>query len=466
MIGLLSTTVATQVLTSGWLTGTGIVVDADVPGDSDLRIAFKAGGVWKGYNGAAWANLPTQAITANSVLSEGSAVAQIEAASDISWMLNTNVDIALALSTGSGNASPVVRSIELVGSTGSEQLAKTVTSSPVILSSSAVEILGVDDITNTSGSGSVNITASLQREDSSWSDYMPLANIKGEFAKAVVFRVELSVAATGGSNGASVAKISLSHRTDNVATFTEGIGRIVTVTLDLYNDQSKIHAMVKWTPVKDASIRAYASFRTSPVQVTDEVLGVADGTTQHFDLAHPEKVAPHTIAVKFNGLPTSSFSFNSSTGQLTVTAAASTAITASYEYNWEPEEWRPMTHEASYPDTQNVLLINEQFNLTTHDTGPIVSFMVEAEQGKGEVEGESLGVATGIEMPYILAHKPRPETIVVRANGPALPGSQFHYSEEGGVLFVTSTVGDILTVDYLWLGNPPEVARIAAIWNR
>jgi hypothetical protein len=295
---------------------------------------------------------------------------------------------------------------------------------------------------------------------------MPLGSVKGRFAKAAVFRAEVSVSAVDSSDSVSLTKISVTHRADNVATLTEGIGRIVTVTLDLYNDQSKIHAMVKWLPVKDAGIRAYASFRTAPVQVNDEFLGEADGTAQQYELSHQENVAPHTLTVKLNGMPTGAYSFNSSTGRVAVAAAAGVIVTASYEYNWAPEEWRPMTHDASYPDTRNVPLASEQFNLSVENAGPIVSFMVEAEQGKGSVEGEEIGVASGIETPYILAHRPKPETITVKADGTPIPASQFRYSEEGGVLFVTSEMGGELTADYDWLGEPPEVVSIAAIWNR
>jgi hypothetical protein len=196
------------------------------------------------------------------------------------------------------------------------------------------------------------------------------------------------------------------------------------------------------------------------------VLGTADGTAQRFELEHTNKVAPHTIVIKFNGLATSDYSFNSSTGGLTVTAASGTAITASYQYNWEPEAWQPMTHDASYPDSKNVLLVNEQFNISTPDAGPLVSFMAEVEQGKGSVAAEGLGEATGVETPYILAHRPKPDTIVVKANGSAIDANQYHFSEVGQVLYVTATSGSILTAVYDWLGVSPEVASIAAVWNR
>ncbi|MDR3353935.1 MAG: hypothetical protein LBO21_02710 [Synergistaceae bacterium] len=381
-------------------------------------------------------------------------------------MLGAAIDIALALSTGSGQTSPVVRSIEIAGSTGEERLSKAVTSPPVELAGVAVDILDVESVMTTTGAGTITITASLQAEDGSWSDFMPLADIRDQKAKAVVFRAEVSVETIDGADSANLASITIHHRTDGVATFTEGVGRIVTVTLDLYNDQSKAHAMVKWHPVKDAGIRGYASFRASPVQVNDEVLGTADGTSQHFDLAHPVKVAPHTLVIKVNGMATPSYSFNSSTGEITISAAAGTSITASYQYNWEPEVWQPMIHEASYPDTKNVLLTNEQFNLSTLDAGPIVSFMAEVEQGKGSVEAEELGAATGIETPYILAHRPKPGAIVVKANGSPIDTGQYHFSEIGQVLYITATSGSILTVDYDWLGESPEVASIAAVWNR
>ena len=335
-----------------------------------------------------------------------------------------------------------------------------------MLADKAAEILDAQAVSSTAGNGAVNITAALQAEDNSWSDYMPLAGIKNQLAKSVVFMADVSVGAVNGPDSANLASVSLAYRAGGLANFTEGIGRIITLTLDLYNDQGKAHAMVKWHPVKDAGIRAYASFRASPVQVTDEVLGTADGTPQHFALAHPEKVAPHTLAVKFGGLAAGTCSFNSSTGEITVTAAAGTIITASYQYNWEPETWLPMQHAASYPDNKDVLLVNEQFSLSAPQRGPIVALMVEAEQGMGTAEAEALGTASGIEMPYLLAHRPRPDTIKVKANGAALAPGLYHFDEGGQVLYANAPSGEALTADYDWLGEPPEVSAVSAVWNR
>ena len=103
MNGLIKSTAATRISTADWLAVTGITVDAVIPAGTALKLALRtAGGEWKGWSGSAWASLSTQTLTADSLLSEGNTKAEIEALTDteLAWLADEEVEIALALSKG------------------------------------------------------------------------------------------------------------------------------------------------------------------------------------------------------------------------------------------------------------------------------------------------------------------------------------------------------------------------------
>ncbi len=473
MNGLIKTTSVTKISTAEWLAVTGIAVTAIIPSGTSLKLALRtAGGEWKKRSGGAWASLSTQALTAESLLSEGNTKAEIEAldSAALAWLVDTEIEIALALSTGDTADSPQVESIVISGTTAEDQYAKVVESLPLMLSGNGepVEILGIDSLKSVTANGTVTLECSLMESGVKWSEFGALSEAPGKFAVAIKLRATLAVTVIGGADSATITSVKLVHRIDNVAVFGEGVGQIVTRTYEFLHDMGRCHLMCKRPIVKDASLRAYVALRSKPIQVTNELLGAGTGAPATYTVAHPEGLAPHTMVVRVNGDFTGVYNLNSATGKVTMTAPAGAEIRADYQYNWELEEWIPMVKDAEYPDTQSPLIVNDQFNYSAGaegDRGSISAIKVELEQGKGIVTGESLGAATGAPQAFTLAHRPRPHTIVAKGNGTPLASSAYYWHDEGRLLWVTAPNGTVLTVDYQWLGLPPSVRSIAAVWN-
>lgn len=473
MNGLIKTTSANRLSTAGWLLVSGIAVEATIPNGTSVKLALRAaGGEWKKWGGSAWESLATQSLTAESLLSEGNSPAELAALTDtdLAWLADTEVDIAMALSNGETSDSPLVESIELSGSVGEDVYTKVMSSSVLSLSSNGepVEILKIDQTMSSSGAGSVVLTCSMLDEQGAWGDYIPLSEAKDASAVAIKLRATLGVGVIDGADLAAIASVVLTHRMDNVAIFSEGTGQIVTRTYDFLHEMGKCHLMCKRPIVKDAFLRAYVALRPHPVQVTNELLGVGTGASATYTVAHPEGVAPHTLVVKVDGEITGAFNVNSATGNITLTVPSGAEIRVDYQHNWALEEWVPMVKDAEYPDTQSPLIVNDQFNYSAGsggDRGSISAVRVELEQGKGTVLGEELGKATGAQQRFSLAHRPRPYTIVVKGDGAPLDPSAYFWSDEGQLLYVTAPYDTELTVDYQWLGLPPSVRSIAAVWN-
>ncbi len=473
MNGLIKTTSVTKVSTADWLAVTGITVTATIPAGASLKMSIRtAEGEWKAWGGSAWASLSTQTLTADSLLSEGNTKAEIEAldSAALAWLVDKEIEIALALSTGDTADSPQVESIVISGATAEDQYAKVVESLPLMLSGNGepVEILRIDSLKSVTANGTVTLECSLMESGGTWSEFGALSEAQGKFAVAIKLRATLAVTVIGGADSATITSVKLTHRIDNVAVFGEGTGQIVTRTYEFLHEMGKCHLMCKRPIVKDASLRAYVALRSNPIQVTNELLGVGTGAPATYTVAHPEGLAPHTMGIRVNGEFTGVYSLNSATGMITLTAPEGAEVRGDYQYNWELEEWIPMVKDAEYPDTQSPLIVNDQFNYSAGadgDRGSISAVKIELEQGKGTVTGEELGIATGAPQAFTLAHRPRPHTIVAKGGGSPLESSAYYWHDEGRLLWVTAPNGTALTADYQWLGLPPSVRSVAAVWN-
>ncbi|MGI6253622.1 MAG: hypothetical protein ACOYJV_09320 [Aminivibrio sp.] len=472
MIGMITTTPATRLSTHGWLSVTGISITGDIPGDTDVRLALRAGGgPWKKWDTSQWVNLPEQSLTAENLLQSGNTLDEIETLteSDLEWLCGEEIDAAIALSAESIE-SPELEMVAIEGVASSDVYSKTLESTPLMLSKNgdAVQILKIDHLKSTSANGEVLLTCSMLDGSGNWSEWVPLEGMEGQFAVAIKLRARLTVSVIDGPDQAAITSVTLDHRIDNVAIFSEGTGQIVTRTYEFLHEMGKCHLMCKRPIVKDASLRAYVALRPHPINVERELLGAGTGSPAVFTLANPEGVAPHSLRIEVNGEVTGAYNFNSATAQITITAPAGSEIRATYQHSWELEEWIPMAKDAEYPDTQSPLVVNDQFNYFSGAEGPrgsVSAIKVELEQGRGSIEGEALGTATGISQPFSLAHRPREGHIQVKANGALLDPSAYYWDDEGSLLWVTGPSGAELTADYQWLGLPPSVRSIAAVWN-
>ena len=136
---LILTTTASQIDCSQMSAITGLAIVSTEPANTTTKYAFKtAAGVWRRWNttSSAWENLPTQAITASSLLTEGNTKAELLAitATNLQWLTGSKIDAAVALTmTDTATEPPSVTSITATGTTGSTVYEKIITSDSIAL---------------------------------------------------------------------------------------------------------------------------------------------------------------------------------------------------------------------------------------------------------------------------------------------------------------------------------------------
>lgn len=466
--GLIVTTVASEADSSTFPKISGIEITADEPANTATKYVFKINDTWMHYTGSAWSDVATQDITASSVMTEGNTkeeVNAVPASAFIAWQ-GKKVNVAVALQTTDMNVQPSITAIKIKGESGAQQLTDTVNHTAINLADTDVEILDITVDSSVVGAGVVDVQASVC-QNGSWSEYKSYKNYvtnPATTASAIKFRSVLSVK-TPGTDRATIKAISIKHRTDNIAVFSEGTGVCVTQTHNFVNNIGRAHLMVKHPIVADTEIKAYVSLRKQPSYVYGEVIGTGDGQRHTVKLAHTDELASHGFALYFDGVAqaASTYSFSPSDGQVTYTAPEGEPVTVDYIHGWSKEEWVEMKHDTQYPDKNDNNSVDDQFDYLAGEgdpTGSVGAVKVALTQNTGTVRNAELGIGTGEQQSFKLPHHAKAETIVV---SPA--EATWKWRDNTDVLLISAPKGEPITVSYSWAARTNYLESIACVFN-
>lgn len=466
--GLIVTTVASEADSSTFPKISGIEITADEPANTATKYVFKINDTWMHYAGSAWSDVATQDITASSVMTEGNTKEEVNAvpASAFTAWQGKKVNVAVALQTTDMNVQPSITAIKIKGESGAQQLTDTVNHTAINLADTDVEILDITVDSSVVGAGAVDVQASVC-QNGSWSEYKSYKNYvtnPATTASAIKFRSVLSVK-TPGTDRATIKAISIKHRTDNIAVFSEGTGVCVTQTHNFVNNIGRAHLMVKHPIVADTEIKAYVSLRKQPSYVYGEVIGTGDGQRHTVKLAHTDELASHGFALYFDGVAqaASTYSFSPSDGQVTYTAPEGEPVTVDYIHGWSKEEWVEMKHDTQYPDKNDNNSVDDQFDYLAGEgdpTGSVGAVKIALTQNTGTVKNAELGIGTGEQQSFKLPHHAKAETIVV---SPA--EATWKWRDNTDVLLISAPKGEPITVSYSWAARTNYLESIACVFN-
>jgi len=472
---LVKTNTATAIDLENYSTVTGLSIASEEPTGTAARFVLSLdNGNWQAYDttNTTWADVATQTLTADSVLTEGNTKAELLAltATQLDRFAGHVVNIAVAMSkSDTTNNIPSITSIKFNGQSNDMLTKKTVEGPEISLTdlNADVEIMDIHVDKEEVAGGTVTVLAATKDKDGNWADYVDYTDLltsPATMAKAIKFKAVLT-SPTPGTSSATIRSVTIKHRTDNVAVFSEGVGVCLTKTYNFINPISRAHLMVKHPLVPDTEITAQIALRESPNTVTGEVLGTGTGAVQTATLAHTENLASHNFALYFDGVQQSAanYSYSPTDGQVTFTAAAGVSVTADYIYGWTDEVFVDMTHDTEYPDKDDNNLVDDQFDYVAGENDPrgsVGTVRVTLTQKTGTVTGEVLGTGTGVQQGFKLAHHAKAETITV------LPAeATWKFKDNTDVLLVTAPQGAAISVSYDWAARTNYLESIACIFN-
>lgn len=227
---------------------------------------------------------------------------------------------------------------------------------------------------------------------------------------------------------------------------------------------SSVHLNVKHQNIKDPDIFCEVALLNDLKFASGEVIGVGNGGTQTVTLANTNKIQNWGFTLYFNGVKqTSGYKFSPSNGAVTFKAASNVIATADYYYNWDEENFRPMTSSGTYVDYKNPSRATTQFTyygLDSNTSGNAAIIRMTMKRGTGGVANESLGTSTGSVQGFKLPHHAIRNSIVVSPTSAA-----WNWNDNLDVLTVTASAGQNISVAYNYLSKSYYVDSFAVMFN-
>ncbi|WP_295157103.1 hypothetical protein [Selenomonas sp. AE3005] len=470
---------------SGVTSVEGFVIDGQQPAGSNRRVAFSLddGATWSKFtvqNGVATMSEiidMSDEIYVNSfdhkealthamevVLESGNTIEELAAITSIPAFVGQRPLVFVAMSAPDKASQPPT--LSLVAKTGINTAVYGLTdeSQEYSLTEEANDIPRIVEIipdVSVTEKGSVNITCSLY-QNGEWSSYISLADAKGQSASKVKFKANYSVLEVDKNDSAKINSVTVIY-TNGSSTVSGTAAELCTVTQNYEDGLVYAHALVKHQQLIDGEINCYVSFRSEPKN--RKVLNIGTGTGKLKTYVLGENGEPDSginqssLSVMVDGQPYYEYSYNTITSELTLTAPLGSAITASYEYGWDEEEWIKMEHTNTQPYKLDDGIYSSEYVYELDSTAgkkTISNVKIELNRPTGRVENEVLGVGTGSHQVFALPHKAKKETVVCSA-----PAS---YDEESQLITVVAEQGAEITVSYDWIAETQRVYGYTVGW--
>lgn len=429
------------------------------PNDCNRNILFKIDGLYYKLTGettAALKEVDTQTPTIESVLEEGNTIAELSAMTSIPDFLGKQIYIVIALDAPPDAEVMPSLGIELKTRNNQDQFQKEEISAEYKLADTEVNVVSVTFDSTCTGQAGATVMVSIKQRGE-WSGWMTPITAKEQKGTAIKFKAVYTVTTLDGTDTAKVNHVSCIYC--NSKSYVSGdIAEILTITQDYENPLSYVRAHVVHKKLMDAEIRAYVSFREKPK--IREMLNLGTGTAERQLIQLEDTGINHnTLQVYFDGKPTHNFDYNTELRQILCIAPEGTAISASYQYGWEKEEWLLMANLDCQPKTDSgYYMTSFAYELPSAEDNKSISVVkVELYRPSGTVNDEKIGAGTGKKQLFVLPHFAKKETIKCTGS--------FSYDDNSRIMTVVAEKDSDIKVTYGWIAETHELSGLVAAWN-
>ncbi|MBR1645201.1 MAG: hypothetical protein IJ774_05730 [Selenomonadaceae bacterium] len=460
--GLLTSKVALD--TTGQTSVGAFTITGSEPNGTKRRFLFKVDNkIWKFVEGAPVEY--TGGTDVDSVLANGNTAAEVTAVADNSAWVNKKIYPIIALYADVDATVMPTAKISLAAMSSSATFEYSVETAEYELkeaSQATPRIVSVDVTSETTGSAMVYTTARVKNGDT-WSDYTSLAAISGKEAEAIQFKTRFTVTTLDGTDSGKLTKIVIRY-TMGEAVVSGDNAEIFSVIQDYELPLGTCSVTIRHDRLTDSVIKAYVNLMKPSKSRVFLPIGVATGTADTFVLGEngvgDTNIDQNTLKVFGNGAPVANFSYNTETSELTVTADAGTAITASYTYDRDQEFWREMSKDVNQqPYNDGTVLTRFSYSLPEEEQfGQTVSnIRLQLYRTQGTVTNAILGTANGMTQQFVLKHAAKADTIICNA--------AWSYNENSQILTCVAPKDTEITISYDWIGESHTVHSWAAGWS-
>jgi hypothetical protein len=444
----------------------GFAISGDAPANTQRAVAFsiEGSGSWVklNSNGTTTA-LTTQAITVDSLLSEGNAPEDLTLIESVPSFVGERVGVAIALYAEDPDGDKPSLSIAGSALTTTTQKIKEETS-PVFPINGTIKAINIQSDATEQGTATVT---GRSRADSSdeWSEWASTETFIDEEVGEFQLKAKLTVV-TPGSDTASMSKATMMYSSTGAGQSVNevGIAKLVSLTEDWHEDITVINCSIRHAHLKDAKIRAYAALRPESTVTVGENIGTGTGAAQTYALTHTDGIKLSSVQVFVDGVRDYAFTADTVAGTVTLTAAAGSIVTANYEHGFTDEIWAALALQETL---QHFEYDQSRFTYTSPDGAPnitVAALKIELETIAGTVSNELVGIGTSAVKTYKLNHIVKDQALTLFANGLNIQPGQYNILDAGDLVQILAPSGSTITANYEWISESPTVYRYIAVF--
>ena len=453
----------------------GFTFEGIQPTNTDRKVAFKVDDKWNKLTAdGALSELPTQEITADSVLAEGNTVAELTALTNVPSLAGKLVYPAIAL-----YADSVATILPTFGMTVNAEIDTTVdvytktdySQEFVLHNKHDVLVKSITVDSNTKGNGKVTLKARYAtfnetnaadkdadkdaEQTETWSDYVDILSVINVKCHKLQIKAGYQVSVTDGSDSVTLNNVIVTYAKDVVAK-SDGTTDLVTLTEKFTNDLTYVHAYIKHKKLIDADLKAYVRLQKTPKRADFKLIGYGTGERKTYKVTD-KGINQDSLMVYVGGKAAYDFDFNTETSEITLVADVDAPINATYEYGWELFNYAEMQKGVSQVNDSGAYTTEYTYNIPAHEGEyTVTAIKYGLIRPEGKVTNETIGVGTGKRQIIQLPHYARKETIV--CNG------KWSYDYDSKRLTVIAPEKEPIVISYDWIAESPEVYSIAAGW--
>jgi hypothetical protein len=437
------------------------------PADSNRRVIFQVDNKYYKFDSTQNLVEYTDTVDFDSILVSGNTVEELSKVTAIPAWVGKKIYPIIALdSAPDATVFPSIK-IALKTRCNQDQYQKSEESAEYTLANASDKALPrIIDVTPSvivTGKATATVQVAVRDNNGTWSSYMSLTDAKDKQCSAVKYKATYTVTTLDGTDSAHVDSVTIRYANGSAAVSGD-TAEIYSITNNYEDGLQYCQALIKHKALIDSQIKAYISFRNEPKTRKMVSIGTGNGKEQTLILGvsgiADNGINQNKLSIYVDGELFYNYSYNTETSEITLTVDNGAAISASYEYGWEPETWLEMTAGAVEPYHDNSSMYSSRFTYTLADTSEKktisnVKFVLYRPQG--HVDSASLGKASGNRQVMVLPHMAKKETIV--CNG------SWSYDEDTKVLTVVATKDTDLVISYDWVGESQEVYGYTAGWS-
>ena len=447
--------------TNGLTSVEGFNISGSEPSGTSRRIAFTVDGKHYTINNGAPAEM-TGEFNIDTILANGNSVGSLTSVTNIPTWVNKVIYPSVAMSApDDAKAFPTLK-MSLKVRNNQDRFTEEKYSGEYVLNATdeklGAEIVDIVPDTTVSGGASVNIQGAI-KINGTWGGWQNLSALKGKRANAIKYHYVYKVPSFGSNIFAQVNSVKLTYLTGK-SVVTSTTADLITKTQEYQNELHYAQVILQHQVQQDSNISVYASFRSRPSYRKLLNIGVANGATQVIKLLD-KNINSATISVQLNGNETNDFSFNTINNTLTIKAPSGTAITTSYEYNYEPEEWKQMDLVSTQDAGNGIQTSKYQYNMV-NDGKTISCAKVVLERPTGTTK-EVLGVGSGVLQRFSPSHQVLEKKINLIYDGKGMQRN-YTYDETSNVISLYAPAGAKIECEYSWVAETPEIYNMYCGW--